>query len=349
VSPPLETTKPRETTNRSVAGKLDGRSLFWQIVRKGMQFSVLIFVLWAAINTHWRNFKVAHNNARLVGLLTDPITAKLYDWNDRFFIMLGEWTGMNALQASEQFGGEPWALTIFGVRFTDPYAALSVLVQGEMLPLATLLGALLPLALALVLGKVFCSFLCPARLMFEVTGAMRLGLIRLGFPLPTLQLPRLGLWVGLALVLFAAGSGAATAHFILPYVAATSGMIGLIVGGSLTASGTAFLGMLAADLLVAPGQVCRSLCPTGALLEVVGRKSLLRLEKKQEACPTGCNLCQRACPYGLFPGAETHLPGCDTCGRCTAYCPTQKLSPTLGFRRPPAPPTERDPAEESAA
>jgi ferredoxin-type protein NapH len=324
-------------------GRLDARSLRWQLFRKLTQLSMLTLVVWAAANMLWRNFKVAHNNARLVELLSDPFTAKLYDWNDRLLEWLGGWIGLGPLELSERFLGEPWALTLGPFHLVDPMAVGSVLVQGQSLSTGTLLMSLLPLLLAAVLGKVFCSFLCPARLAFEVGSALRLGLIWLGLPLPTIRLPRIGGFVLVGALLFAAGSGSAVLHFTLPYLAFASAVVAAVATGTVSAAAFAFGTMFAVDVLVAPGQICHSLCPTGALLETAGRFSLLRLRKRPEPCPPSCSLCQRACPYGLFPGAETHAPACDTCGRCTAFCPTRKLRPALG--RPMA----TAPREESAA
>ncbi|RME25697.1 MAG: 4Fe-4S binding protein, partial [Deltaproteobacteria bacterium] len=296
----------------------------WAVLRKLCQLAVLATLVYAAVGTHWRNYKVAHNSARLVGLLTNDAWATLYDINDRALTGLGEWTGHRALELSESTLGAPWAFRVAGWTFVDPWAAGAVLAQGHGPPAAMLLGALVPLVLALALGRLYCSFICPARLLFELSSAVRLGLLRLGLPLPAVALPRVGLWVGVAGLLFAASAGAGVFHFLLPYLSLSSGVISVVLSGGIGAAGAAFVGMLLVDGLVAPGQICHSLCPTGALLAVVGRGSRLRLRKRPTPCPRTCNLCQRACPYGLFPGQDTHRPACDTCGRCTLVCPEGK-------------------------
>ncbi len=295
-----------------------------QVFRKVCQLAVLLFVVGTPLLTHWRNMKVAHNSPRLVALLTDDLWGTLYGWTDHVLGVFGESKGV-----SDGMLGQPWGAQVFGVPLSDPLAVASLLVQGQAPGLWMALGLILPLGLALVAGKIFCSHLCPARLVFEVVNDVRLGLEKIGLFLPRVRLPRMGIWVLVAALAFTASAGAGIFHLVLPYLALSSGVAGMVLGGGLGLSGGVFLALLLVDGLVAPGQVCRSLCPTGALLELVGRRAPVALRKSGPTCSPRCNLCQRACPYGLFPGRETHRPACDSCGRCTVVCPEKRLMRTL--------------------
>jgi ferredoxin len=119
--------------------------------------------------------------------------------------------------------------------------------------------------------------------------------------------------------------GVAAAIFMAITAASTAGL--LFVPGALWVF----------DLLFAPGMFCRNLCPQGALLEQLGRFSLLRLVKDPaRPCPAPCRACSMTCPYGLSPRDQTHHPMCDNCGRCIPRCPTAVLSrrvhlPILGM------------------
>ncbi|MCP4872543.1 MAG: 4Fe-4S binding protein [Proteobacteria bacterium] len=149
-----------------------GRGRWLQVVS---QLLALGFIFYAAFGAHWRNFKEAHNSGRIVGLMTNDVNAVLYAWNDRFLNLFGD-----SAVISDGFLGGPWAAEVFGLPLTDPWNAATVTLQAGSAPVPMLVGALVPLLLALLLGKVFCSFLCPARLAFEVSSAVRLGLLRLG-------------------------------------------------------------------------------------------------------------------------------------------------------------------------
>ena len=301
-----------------------GRGRGVQLLRKTVQVLSVSFVAYAALSAHWRNFKVAHNQARLVEMMTNAFWGQAYAANERVLGWFGE-----PLAVSDGFLGGPWAAHVAGFPLVDPLGVGALLVSGTVPSKATLLGALLPLLLAAVLGKVFCSFLCPGRLLFEVSSGLRVLLVRAGVPVASVAIPRVGLGVAAGSLLFAAGAGAGVFHFVLPYLAVSATIHQAILGGALGAIALWTGALVLLDALVVPGQFCRSLCPTGAILEAVGRRPALRVETDGSACPPTCTLCQRACPYGLFPGRGTHQPACDACGRCTPHCPERKLSHRL--------------------
>jgi ferredoxin-type protein NapH len=323
------------------------RGAWLQAARKLVQVLAVLFIVYASLSMYWRNYKVAHNQARLVGLLKGEFWGQMYQWNEDALSVFGA-----PEVVSDGFLGGPWAAQVAGIPLTDPWSVTAVALGGHVPPMPMILGALLPLFIAILLGKVFCSWLCPARLLFEMTGAVRLGLLRLGVPLPSLLLPRMGGYVAVAGLAFAAVGGASIFHLLLPYLTVSSTIHSLILGGVLGSVG-AYLGLLVAfELLFAPGQICRSLCPTGALLEQVGRASVLKVVRTKDGCPQSCDLCRRACPYGLFPARGAHDPGCDTCGRCTPVCPDGKLQHLVQLprrRRPAEPAPVAAPSASAAA
>lgn len=85
---------------------------------------------------------------------------------------------------------------------------------------------------------------------------------------------------------------------------------------------------------------CRYLCPLGALLGILGRRSLLQL-KVNEKC-TGCSQCVRTCPAAAEPyakkGGKEHgwRPSeCFVCYNCVDTCPANALAFkfTVPFKR----------------
>ena len=294
-----------------------------QLVRHLLQFGVLVFVVYTAFGTLWRNYKLAHNSARLVTLLHGELWGRAYALNEDALSRLGDDTATESLG----FLTFPWAGRIFGVDTTDPLLAASQLVTTGTVSLSLLVGLVLPFGIALLFGKAFCSHLCPMRALFEVGELVRAGLRRLRVPLPELRSDaRLGGWVLLGGLLATWLSSAAVWLFILPYVSLSVGVFLFITSGTVSA----VLGVVAlwwlVDVLVAPGYWCHNLCPTGFLLEQVGRFSLVALRKRgEEPCPSGCDMCERACPYKLQPSERTHRPACDNCGRCATVCPSNRL------------------------
>ena len=300
-------------------------------LRRVLQLGVLAFVVYAAMGGPWRNYKVAHNHRRLVGLMHGETWGWLYGLNEDLLSVFGKPYDM-----SLGFVGMPWAANAFGLHTADPILVTSSVLNSGHLSGALLSSLLLPLGLALVLGKVFCSHLCPMRLSFEVGEAMRRGLQRLGLELPRWQ-PRiqLGGWVLLGGLVAAWLSSMAIWLFLLPYVGVAATLVLALSGGAVLGLALPALLWLLVDILVAPGLFCHSVCPTGWLLQWPARLSLLKLRKSgTEPCPTSCDLCEQACPYGLQPSVGLHIPACDNCGRCAAVCPSDRLARTLSIGAP---------------
>ncbi|MDH5673348.1 MAG: 4Fe-4S binding protein [Myxococcales bacterium] len=295
-----------------------------QLLRRCSQLCVLAFIAYTALGGAFRNYKLAHNHRRLVTLMQGEVWGFLYGLNEDLLALLGE-----PYEKSFDFLGMPWAGRVGGVDTADPMMLLSQLSRG-VLPTATLwTSAAVAVIVAVLLGKVFCSHLCPMRTLFELGQAMRAGLLRLGLPLPQLRgQGRYGGFVLLGGLMASALSSTAIWIFVLPYASLSVTLFLAISAGTL-ALGTALVafGWFLVDALVAPGHFCHALCPTGFLLELLGRRPALRLRRVDpSACPTGCQLCTRACPYGLLPQQGSHRPACDSCGRCARACPSEKLA-----------------------
>ncbi|MDM7917457.1 MAG: 4Fe-4S binding protein [Candidatus Eisenbacteria bacterium] len=79
---------------------------------------------------------------------------------------------------------------------------------------------------------------------------------------------------------------------------------------------------------------CRTLCPLGALLGICAHAGTLRLRQDDVTC-TSCALCTFHCQGA----ADPHKPGgwraseCFVCGNCTAACTRNGLSFTIGSPR----------------
>jgi polyferredoxin len=92
--------------------------------------------------------------------------------------------------------------------------------------------------------------------------------------------------------------------------------------------GVLFIGAAALNLS-RPRFWCRYVCPLGALLGVVGKNPLLRLNKDVSSC-NDCRLCSADCPGGANPHVtEGWKPAeCFFCWNCESVCPHQ----AIGFR-----------------
>ncbi len=298
-------------------------SIFSAAVRRTFQLATVLFVLYGATAPIWRNYKVAHNNPRIVGLIHGELWKGLYQVNEWLLSLWGE-----PMQASVDFLGMPWALRLFGVPIADPIVATTHTLTTQSLSFPLLLAVMIPIFLAITLGKVFCSHLCPMRALFEVGQLLRGGLLWIGIWLPAYRSPvRLGGWILFGGLLASVFSGFVVWYALLPYVDLGAAIFLLLTagttGGLLLVPGV----LLFIDVVFAPGYFCHNLCPQGFLLEKLGQRSLLRIRASRKVpCPDSCNVCQLVCPYSLKPNLGTHRPACDNCAACVTSCPKRKLS-----------------------
>lgn len=77
--------------------------------------------------------------------------------------------------------------------------------------------------------------------------------------------------------------------------------------------------------LVIPRFFCRVLCPLGAFLGVLSRFSLWRIDRDLTKC-TDCNLCLNACEGASDPQSALRKSECFVCFNCIDDCPEEALS-----------------------
>jgi ferredoxin/polyferredoxin len=84
--------------------------------------------------------------------------------------------------------------------------------------------------------------------------------------------------------------------------------------------GTIFLASVALNLIV-PRFYCRFICPLGALFGILDRFALWRIGKahKSKEC-TGCKLCEGDCHGGCEPAGKIRLAECVLCFNCLDEC-----------------------------
>ena len=228
--------------------------------------------------------------------------------------------------------GSTWSIRLFGLEFTDPLAALTLVLGGATPSALFLFGALLVLALHLLLGRFFCGYLCPYGTLSRLVQRVRAPLARRGW-LPSIQLPDSLRFVLLAVLLALPVIGISVVIYALPYLAVGRVLHGLVFGGAASAGGV-LVSFLLVDLLLAEHGVCRSVCPSGALQHLLGRWRAARLAPVRGVkCDVGCVDCLDACWLGLDPRKALGDPDCDGCLRCGPVCPSTRLSLLVGAPR----------------
>ena len=205
-------------------------------------------------------------------------------------------------------------------------------------PAATVL-VLVALALALLLRKAFCSWVCPVGFLSELLG--RFGRWSFGGNV------RLWKWLDVSLrsgkyLLLAFFVGAILsmtpadlqAFIQSPYNRVADVKMGLFFI-DLGRTGIIVLGVLVLASVFVKGAWCRYLCPYGALLGLFSWVSPARVTRMPDQC-VSCGLCDRACAARLPVSRKERVlsPECTGCLDCVAVCPVSNaLEMALPNRR----------------
>ena len=300
------------------AGSKGGRRLLTLSVisRVGVLLLLCLFALW----TEYLNLKVGYNSPRLVELSSGKTMRVFYELSDSFFSLFGD-----PVEVMQTNGGMTWSIRVMGLPFTDPVAGLSVFVRNQLLPLEFALGLLIPLGLALLFGRVFCAYICPASLLFFAIARIR-RLLRRFFYFPDIEVSRglaWGILFGGLIAAYLMGHGIWI--LILPYFGVGQTIFHALAFGTLSIAVTsvAVFGLL--DLCLGKQFTCRYLCPTGRLLGCIGRKSVVSIRRDAPQCLPRCTICIDICPMKVSPKLDQSVD-CSLCGECIVACPGKCLS-----------------------
>lgn len=252
------------------------------------------------------------------------------------------------LVAARSVRGSVWSLELFGVTLTDPLAALESIAASRSLRWVLIAGVLLPVLGTLLLGRVFCAWICPAGFLLELSGKLRRVLRVL-----ELKPGKARLWHGDKFVILAVGLavsfvvGLPLLGYLYPpaligreahngvtvmFDRAEEGALGFSAAG-LTLASWFLLGIAMVELAFGPRLWCRSLCPGGAVYTLLGRWRLVNVEREPASC-TQCGSCVLACEMGLSPMTDRIGAECDNCGKCVADCPDDALRYVLRGTEP---------------
>lgn len=184
------------------------------------------------------------------------------------------------------------------------------------------------LAIAFLLRKAFCSWLCPVGTLSEYLWRSGRVLLRRNFQLPCwLDLPLRGLkYLLLGFFVWAVANMSADAieQFMLSPYGALADVRMLNFFRYLGETAAIFLGILVIASVLVQNFWCRYLCPYGALLGIVSFFSPLRIRRSKENC-IDCAKCAKACPSALPVDKLITIKSaeCTGCLECVAVCPAE--------------------------
>ncbi|MCH8096816.1 MAG: 4Fe-4S binding protein [Proteobacteria bacterium] len=225
--------------------------------------------------------------------------------------------------------GNTWSGTFWGLKLSDPLAALGQMAAGRTLYWPFLVTALIPVVLTALFGRFFCGWICPATFIYELNGNFASWLRWAGFKPGNRHFDKRIKYGVLALgVIGSAMTGSVVVAAVYPPAIIGREIYYVIALGGFGAGMVFFLATLGFDLLVARRGFCRYLCPGGALYALLGRYRVVRIRRIVENC-NDCAKCNAICEFGLDPLGDGFGQECNNCSACIAVCPTDALTFTI--------------------
>lgn len=327
----------------------------YRIARRTVQVSVVLLMLLIPAISRYTNYVAARE-----------IDKTLQKWEGTLqgAVLTGIDKGVRALPGAEkervgeivrdrsgvlgytsEVRGGPWSAQLGPVSMSDPLGAIESMVARKHVAMVVVISLIVPVIATLVLGRVFCSWICPVGFLLEMTDKLR-GLLRFLEIRPrNIRFSRgtkygvLGL--GLVVVFF-------TATPVLTYIyppaivsreahnfvfglfdRAEEGRFGFWAGG-LTWTAMIVAGIALIEVFLSKRWWCRYVCPGGAIYSGLGAARPIRVKLIAQNC-TRCAECIKACPMALNPMTNEMGMECDNCGECISHCSDDALKLSVGL------------------
>lgn len=297
-------------------------------VRRCVQISVIVVLIALPILSQYGHYRAA----RAIENLEGTWRGIAFTWLER---TVGELPDPEAFL--DKFVGGLWSMKLFGVSISDPLAALDMTVASREWHGALWLSVLIPVVLSVLLGRVFCAWICPMHLLLEITNGARKLVKWAELPLRDIHFGRGSKYVVLGLGL-AAAAAMSVPLMALVYPPAVIGReIQVVLRlGAVTTGTYVILGIALFEIFISRRWWCRYVCPGGGVYSLLGRFRLVRVRRTAETC-TACATCLTTCEMGLRPMVDKMGMECDNCGDCVKACPEGSLAWVVSIKDPRRP------------
>ncbi|MCP4725660.1 MAG: 4Fe-4S binding protein [bacterium] len=224
------------------------------------------------------------------------------------------------VEMTHNITGSIWTMDIMGFKISDPLAALESSAITLYLYLPLLLSIIIPVVLTIVLGKVYCGWICPMNLLLEINDWFRKLLSKTGYNTRDVNFSKnTKYWILVLGIIIAFFAGRPLLALIYPPAIISRVTFYKIYNG-IWGSGILILTIIFfIELILSRRWWCRYICPGGAVYTVLSKFSLLRIKRFDESCDS-CGDCIPVCPYDLKPMTKTLGMDCDQCGKCIDVC-----------------------------
>ncbi len=223
--------------------------------------------------------------------------------------------------------GTLYSLSIGELDIVDPVMAMQTILLTKAVYVPLLFAVIVPLGVALIFGRVFCSWVCPKNTFSDWLNILTARLSKRFRPSrtpTTVKNPSpMILWGILAALLLAVWvfDAPLLSYLSLPGIISSQIAQAIMNSGAWLELGLVVL-IMAVEVIVVRRFWCKFFCPVGAFIALFRTKHTLKLcyTASQCACESDKAPCQAACPLALSPKRDDVYPYCLNCGVCVSAC-----------------------------
>ncbi len=224
--------------------------------------------------------------------------------------------------------GTLYSITIFGVDIVDPAMALQTTILSREVVEVILVGIIIPVLLALIFGKVFCSWICPFNTLSEYWQKLTSKLFRDRYrkikKLLTYENPKPVIFWSILISFFILSI---VLKFPLITFLSAPGIISSEISHFIMGMGFGLELLIVLMIIFIEGILfkrywCKFICPIGGVLSVFRVKRTLHVSYNSDlcTCKAGSDPCSYVCPLDLSPKSKNLYPFCFNCGECIRVC-----------------------------
>jgi len=237
-------------------------------------------------------------------------------------IALGPWFGLA--------NGSICTLTVGGITLSCPLGFLQGSAGASTILIGIIWSIAIPILIAILVGRIFCGWICPASLGFELFRNLRMSRKPTKLsgrnPIQFLGVVLLGAFL------------ISSALFHYPFFCFFC-PVGVICRNVISFTQYGALGM---DMIFIPAFIffeavfarwCPEICPLGTMTTIFSRFNFLNPKVNEAKC-VKCQICNRVCPMRVqvLEGKDLNL--CSKCLKCSEDCPVDAIDWKGGRTRP---------------
>lgn len=295
-----------------------------QFIRRSLQVAVILFLIIIPVLSL---YGVLAQNYRLT-TVAGTSWQKVFDFVD---VALRKVSYDPVKLTDNVKGSFFWSFTIFGYNISDPLNVVGTIFGSKSFYWPIVKSSLILIVLTILLGRVYCGWICPMNLVFELSCKIRKLLSIVGIKPKNIAFSRWNkyamLFVGAMLSLIL---GIQAFSFIYPPTVFNREIVHLIYFGSIGIGAVTLLLVITIEVSLSQRAWCRYFCPGGALWSLMGSKRILRVKRESSLCDD-CAECNKVCEFGLYPMIDQTGMECDNCGKCVANCHSGALGYKIGL------------------